>query len=207
MIQPSEFPQPIGTVRVYAMPGGKIGIIVDGSTPNTELTINPLPHPIRKGYAHSFAYGAPGQNHLLNVGQITVNSGAIGAIEGFHSADLSGPLTATGTTTIDRIAFNAILPGASIITGGTVNTLDVLQGITLNTGTNIQIGRDVNLLNVGQNINLENGSQILIGRHLARSSSRPREPAPGAMSCLSTCLRPPPGGSDPANRGFRLHSG
>ena len=96
------------------MPGGKVGIIVDGSTPNTELTINPLPHPIRKGYAHSFAYGASGQNHLLNIGQLTVNSGAIGAIEGFHTADLSGPLTATDTSTIDRIAFNAILPGASI---------------------------------------------------------------------------------------------
>ena len=61
------------------MTGGKIGIIVDGSTPNTELTINPLPHPIRKGYAHSFAYGAAGQNHLLNIGQITINSGTIGA--------------------------------------------------------------------------------------------------------------------------------
>ena len=32
------------------------------------------------------------------------------------------------------------------MTGGTVNTLDVLQGITLKTGTNIQIGRDLNLL-------------------------------------------------------------
>ena len=61
IIQPSEYPQPIGTVRVYAMTGGKIGIIVDGSTPNTELTINPLPHPIRKGYAHSYAYGAAGR--------------------------------------------------------------------------------------------------------------------------------------------------
>ena len=49
VIQPTEFPQPIGTVRVYAMPGGKIGIIVDGSTPNTELTINPLPHPDPQG--------------------------------------------------------------------------------------------------------------------------------------------------------------
>ena len=50
-IQPHSLPQPVGTVRVYAMPGGKVGIIVDGSTQNTELTINSLPHPIPKGYA------------------------------------------------------------------------------------------------------------------------------------------------------------
>ena len=69
-----------------------------------------------------------------------------------------GPLTATASLTIDRIAFNAIMPGASILTGGTVNTLDVYQGITLNTGTSIQIGRDLNLLNVGGDIDLSNGS-------------------------------------------------
>jgi len=170
--QPTELPQPIGTLRVYAMPpttampNGGVGIIVDGSTPNTELTINPLPTPIRKGYAHSYAYGQSGVTHTLNIGQITVNSGSIGAIEGFHTANLSGSLIVNGTATVDRIAFNAINPGASIFVGGTLNTLDVLQGITLNTGpaSSIEIGRDLNLLNVGQNINLSNGSQILIGR-------------------------------------------
>lgn len=196
VIQPAEFPQPIGTIRVYPMSGGRIGIIVDGSTPNTELTINPLPHPIRKGYAHSFSYGAAAQNHLLNIGQLTVNSGQIGAIEGFHTANLSGPLTATGTTTIDRIAFNAIIPpplpdpthnftvgpGPSIVTGGDLNTLDVLQGITLSNGTtqNIMIGGDLNLLNVGvgaidpitrtsnvqASIILSNNSKFTIGRDL-----------------------------------------
>jgi hypothetical protein len=146
------------------MPGGKVGIIVDGSTENTELTINPLPAAIRKGYAHSFGYGMAGRDHLLNVGQITINSGSIGAIEGFHTADLSGPVVVSGTNPVDRIAFNSIQPGASIQTGGDLNTLDVLQGITLNTGTSIQIGRDLNLLNVGQNLTLANGSKILIGR-------------------------------------------
>jgi hypothetical protein len=162
------------------MPQGKIGIIVDGSTPNTELTINPLPHPIRKGYAHSFSYGAAAQDHLLNIGQLTVNTGQIGAIEGFHSADLSGPLTATATSTIDRIAFNSIQPGASITTGGTVNTMDILQGITLNTGTSIQIGRDLNLLNVGQDINLTNGSQFLIGRDIGAVLQPPKGTGSGS---------------------------
>ena len=107
-----------------------MGIIVDGSTQNTDLTINPLGEPQKKGFAHSFAYGESTRTHILNVGQLTVTSGEIGAIEGFQNAVLSGPLVATGTNAIDRIAFDAILPGASITTGGDVNTLDVLTGLT-----------------------------------------------------------------------------
>ncbi len=178
--QPSEYPQPIGTVRVYPMLNGQVGIIVDGSNSNTELTINPLPNPIRKGNAHSFAYGQAGVTHVLNIGQITVNSGSIGAIEGFHTANLVGPLVAAGTTTVDRIALNSIQPGASIQVGGSLNTLDVLQGITLNTGTSISIGRDLNLLNVGQNINLSNGSQILVGRDIGAVLQPPKGTGTGS---------------------------
>jgi hypothetical protein len=193
LIQPQSFPQPEGAVRVYAMPNGQIGIVVDGSTANPELTINPLPSPIRKGYAHSYAYGMAGRTHLINIGQITINSGTIGAIEGFHTANLSGPLDIPSTATVDRIAFNAILPGASITTGGTVNTLDVLQGITLNTGTSIRIGNpsgpidsttaptgDLNLLNVGGNIDLENGSQIAIGRDMGATLQPPKGTGSGS---------------------------
>ncbi|WP_165232254.1 hypothetical protein [Aquisphaera insulae] len=180
VIQPSTYPMPIGVVRAYAMPGGKVGIIVDGSTANTQLTINPLPSAIRKGYAHSYAYGQANQGHLLNVGQITVNSGQIGSIEGFHSADLSGPIVVSGTSTVDRIAFNSIQPGASISTGGSVNTLDVLQGINLNTGSSIEIGRDLNLLNAGGDINLSNGSKITIGRDLGAILQPPKGTGSGS---------------------------
>jgi hypothetical protein len=169
----ANFPQPIGTVRAYAMPGHRVGLIVDGSTQNTELTINPLGQQQRKGFATSFAYGAAARGHILNIGQITVNSGEIADIEGFQDADLSGPLVVSGSTSIDRIAFDAILPGASITTGGDVQTLDVLNGITLS-GTNINIGRDLNLLNVGGNIDLTNGAQFNIGRNLGLVSQPPK---------------------------------
>jgi len=171
--QPTELPQPQGTVRVYPRPDGSVGIIVDGSTSNTELTINPLPQAIRKGYAHSFAYGQANKNNALQVSSVTINSGNIGAIEGFHSADLTGPIVANGTQAIDRIAFRSIKPGASITTGGDLNTLDVLQGVTLD-GTSINIGRDLNLLNVGQSITLTNGAEFIVGRDIGLVSQPPK---------------------------------
>lgn len=167
LAQPTETPQPQGTVRVYPRADGSVGIIVDGSTNNTELTINPLPTAIKKGYAHSFAYGQADQSKVLSVSSITINSGQIASVLGFHTTDLTGPLTITGTQAVDRIAFRSIQPGASITTGGDVNTLDILQGITLDGGT-ISIGRDLNLLNAGGSISLLNGANFLIGRDLGQ---------------------------------------
>jgi hypothetical protein len=179
--QNANYPQPIGTIRAYAMPGGRVGIIVDGSTPNTDLTINPLGQPQERGFAKSFAYGESGRVHILNVGQLTVTSGEIGAIEGFQDTELSGPLTATGSTSIDRIALDAILPGASIVTGGDVDTLDVLNQIDLSgAGTGITIGRDLNLLNVGGSITLSNGASFQIDRNLGLVSQPPKGTGTGS---------------------------
>ncbi|MGP0066300.1 MAG: hypothetical protein ACLQGP_22190 [Isosphaeraceae bacterium] len=179
--QNANYPQPIGTIRAYAMSGGRVGIIVDGSTQNTDLTINPLGEPQKKGYAQSFAYGESGRNHLLNIGQITVNSGTIGAIEGYQDAELSGPLTVSGSSAIDRIAFAAILPGASITTGGDLETLDVLNQIDLSgSGTGITIGRDLNLLNVGGSITLSNGANFQIDRDLGLVSQPPKGTGTGS---------------------------
>jgi hypothetical protein len=174
-MQNANFPQPIGTIRAYAMPHGRVGIIVDGTTDNVDLTINPLGQSQRKGFAHSFAYGESNRTHILNIGKLVVNSGEIGSIQGFHVADLSGPLIANGTTAIDRIAFNAILPGASITTGGDLNTLDVLNGIDLSgAGTGIHVGRDLNLLNVGTTLDLTNGATFSVGRDLGLVNQPPK---------------------------------
>jgi hypothetical protein len=195
--------QPIGTVRAYSMPpstpGGppRVGLILDGTTTQSELDISPVPFKQRKGYAHSFAYGATRQSHLLNIGQIIVNSGVISAINGYHTADLSGPLKIVppvppqpsplpGSTSqspdqpVDRISFDALLPGASIQTGGDLNTLDVLNSVNLNSGPGIVIGRDLNLINVGQDLNLSNGASLSVGRFLGTTPQPPKGTANGS---------------------------
>jgi hypothetical protein len=179
--QNANYPQPIGTVRAYAMPGGRVGIIVDGSTPNTELTINPLGLPQKKGYAHSFAYGESTRNHVLNVGQITINSGEIGAVLGFQDAVLSGPLIVTGSASIDRIAFDELLPGATISTGGDVQTLDINNAATLSgPGTGVFVGRDLNLLNVGGNLEITDGANFIVGRNLGLVPQPPKGTGTGS---------------------------
>ncbi len=179
--QNARYPQPIGTVRAYPMSGGRVGIIVDGSTQNTELAINPLGQPQKKGFAHSFAYGESNRGHILNVGQITINSGQIGSVLGFQDTELSGPLVSTGTGAIDRIAFESLAPGASITTGGDVNTLDILDGADLSgAGTGVFIGRDLNLLNVGADLDLSNGAVFSIGRNLGLVSQPPKGTGTGS---------------------------
>jgi hypothetical protein len=179
--QSARYPQPIGTVRAYPMSGGRVGIIVDGSTQNTELAINPLGLPQKKGFAHSYAYGESNRGHVLNVGQITINSGQIGGILGFQDTNLSGPLVSNGPGAIDRIAFANLLPGASITTGGDVNTLDVLGNVNLSgAGTGVFVGRDLNLLNVGGSVQLSGGAVFSIGRNLGLLSQPPKGTGTGS---------------------------
>jgi len=176
----TNYPQPSGTIRVYPMARGRVGIIVDASTPNTELTISQLPNQQVKGQAHSFAYGEAYRGHVLDIGKLVVNSGAIGAILGFHTATLSGPLVVSGTAPVDRIAFLAINPGGSIQTGGDLNTLDVYKGVNLTTGPGVVIGRDLNLLNVGGDITLSNGANFNIGRDVGLTLQPPKGTGTGS---------------------------
>jgi hypothetical protein len=172
--------QPIGTVRAYPMGGGKVGLIVDGSNTQTELDISYAGFPQRKGYAHSFAYAQASQSHVLNIGQITVNTGQISAINGYHTATLSGPLVVSSNQPVDRISFFALNPGASITTGGDLNTLDVLTGINLNSGPGIIIGRDLNMINVGLDMDLTGGASIRVGRYLGLNPQPPKGTANGS---------------------------
>lgn len=176
----TNYPQPSGTIRVYPMARGRIGIIVDASTPNTELTISQLPNQQVKGQAHSFAYGEAYRGHVLDIGKLVVNSGSIGAILGFHTATLSGPLVVAGTAPVDRIAFLSINSGGSIQTGGDLNTLDVFKGVNLDTGPGIVIGRDLNLLNVNGDITLSNGANFIIGRDSGLTLQPPKGTGTGS---------------------------
>lgn len=180
MVPGANYPQPAGTVRVYPMARGRVGIIVDASTPNTELTISQLPNQQVKGQAHSFAYGESYRGHVLDVGKLVVNSGSIGAILGFHTSTLSGPLVVAGTNPVDRIAFLAIKPGGSIQTGGDLNTLDIYNGVELDGGPGINIGRDLNLLNVGGDIVLSNGADFIINRDVGLVLQPPKGTGTGS---------------------------
>jgi hypothetical protein len=170
----------MGTIRAYGMSGGRVGLVIDGSAIQTEVDISPYPFHQRKGYAHSFGYGQAAETHILNIGQITVNSGVISAINGFHTAELSGPLVINGGQPVDRLSFNALLPGASIVTTSDLNTLDILNGVDLNSGPGIVVGRDLNLLNVGQNFDLSNGANLTVGRFLGLVPQPPKGTATGA---------------------------
>jgi hypothetical protein len=162
------------------MSHGRVGLILDGTTIQSEVDISPYPFHQRKGYAHSFAYGQAAETHILNVGQITVNSGVIAAINGFHTVALSGPLVINGGQPVDRLSFNALLPGASIVTSNDLNTLDVLNGVNLNSGPGIVVGRDLNLINVGLDFDLSNGASLRVGRFLGLVPQPPKGTATGA---------------------------
>jgi len=163
--------QEAGRIRARALKGGTVELIVDGSNSNTVLTIDPRARPRGPGNAHNFN-ATSAASPYLRVGKITVTSGQINQILGYRDAILSGPINITGTATVDRIAFTALAPGASITTAGTLNTLDVLNDLSLSGGPGIQIGTpggtigDLNSLSVGGSISLTGGSSFGINRDL-----------------------------------------
>ena len=157
-----------GTVRGHWLPGHKeLALTVQGTTGLSILDINPVNHPKTKGTAHQFSYKMTAQDHVLPIGSINVTSGTIFQINGYHTADLYGPITVGGTAPVDRIALNSIQPGGSIVTGGDLNSLDILNGVTLDgsAGSNgIGIGRDLNEMSVGGNMLITNGAQFNVLR-------------------------------------------
>ncbi len=155
-----------GQIHAFPMSGGRVGLIVAGTTQQSALSIDPVAFPLRKGTAHQFAYRVDNQSQTLNIGEIIVKSGSIYQILGYHTADLSGPIIVNGFGTVDRIALDTILPGGSIDVGGTLNTLDVVHNANFDGGTGLFVGRDLNWMDIGQDLNFAGGSSMYIARDL-----------------------------------------
>lgn len=156
-----------GTVRASRMSGGRYGLVVDGTNLDTELTINPLVIRKTRDSAHTFNGAMSAQTGRINIGSINITNGTIGSVLGYRTAVLSGPLIVRGGNRVDRVAFNTLLPGASIRVGGDLNTLDVLNNATLSGGnTGISVGRDLNFLNVGGDLTITNSAEVFVNRDL-----------------------------------------
>lgn len=177
-----------GTVRAQPMPGGRVGLIVQGTGPNSELEIIRINSfiPFRQS-AHQFSFRQAFQNQMLDVGLIEVATGEIRGVFGFGTTNLSGPLNigdGTGQTgTVDRIALKSLSPGASIRVDGTLNTLDVLEGVEMGGATGgIFVGRDLNAFNVlGGPLVLRDNASIRIGRDLGLQAQGPDGTGPGGQ--------------------------
>ena len=169
----ANYPQPIGTVRAYAMSGGRVGIIVDGSTQNTELTINPLGQQQRKGFAKSFAYGTAARGHILNIGQITVNSGADRRHRGLPGRR---PLRSAGRQRHDGNRPDRLRRDSARCVDHDRRRREHARRAQRNhlDGNEHQHRPRPEPLNVGGNIELSNGSQFNIGRNLGLVSQPPK---------------------------------
>ncbi|ADV63074.1 hypothetical protein Isop_2502 [Isosphaera pallida ATCC 43644] len=176
-----------GIVRALPAPNGRTNIIVDGSTEYTQLIITPRqptqPSDQRfRGGAHNFSLGQTRRDSVLQINDIIINTGRINSILGYRTADISGRIEIRGGQfPVDRIAVRSLRPGAQIIVGGDLNTLDVLGNVDLN-GPNdvIQVGRDLNLFNVGGNMTLRNGAELRVGRSIGQIPQPPKGSATGS---------------------------
>ena len=157
-----------GTIRATPASNGRVNLIVDGSNSGSLLEINRIVAGVRNNNgAHTFRSQGTAASRL-NIASITISSGFIGAIEGYQTANLSGPIVVTNATRVDRIAFSSILPGGSISVAGDLNTLDVYRDVTLS-GASISIGRDLNWFQTYGNVTLTNGGNFLVGRDVGET--------------------------------------
>ncbi len=165
-----------GSVRAFPATGGRVSLIVDGSTVDTLLEINQI-LPMHSQTAGSHKFNTTNQIYSrLNVASVTVTSGTIGAIEGYRDSILSGPIVVSGTNRVDRIAFEQVARGGSISVGGDLNTLEILNNADFNVSTGLTVGRDLNWFNVGGNLTFQNGARAVIGRDLGLTA----QPAKGS---------------------------
>lgn len=171
-----------GQVRAFAMPGGKFGLRVSGTTAQSTLTISPVVDSMVKQTAHKLNGRQTQYTGTINLGEIDIQNGQINDILGYKTAVLSGPLYAFGTNPIDRIALDSIQPGGSIITGGDVNTLDIATSVNLSgPGTGINIGRDLNFFSTFGDVDILNGANFIVGRNLGLISQPAKGTGPSSI--------------------------
>ena len=181
--EPFEITTARGTVQAIAnKKTGHIDIIIRGSTEDTEVAINPISRYIAKGVAHDFAYGDANRSGMMQVGNITVTSGTLGAFVGYNTAVLNGSLNIPSSNRVDRIAFQALAPGASITTGGDLEDLDIRQNANLvGQSSFIHVGRDLNWFNMPGDLNLTNGATLAIGRYVGETFQPNRGSGPAGQ--------------------------
>lgn len=177
-----------GTVRAKAVRGGQFDLFLFSTNNSTVVTIDPQPAATRQGGAHDFPAGTVIQDDLVHIRNITVANGRINQLLGYKTADVSGAIEILGkaspSPTVDRIAFYALKPGASIRTFGDVNTLNVFDTVTLDTGPGIRIGRDLNWFLIGSNVTLTNGASIIVGRDIGLAPQGPKGSSFGGQGGL-----------------------
>ncbi|WP_435021847.1 hypothetical protein TA3x_002590 [Tundrisphaera sp. TA3] len=189
-----------GTIRATAAPRGRINLIIDGSSIDSLVTINPI---VQLGTvqssnsqsegssqqvldAHTFRTALGNQSRLVNIASIRVSSGTIGAIEGYRTAILSGPVNIKSTNRVDRLAFASVARRGSISVGGDLNTLDILTDADFNTGAGLNVGRDLNNMNVGGNLTFQNGADMTVGRYIGLTAQAAKGSGPAGKGVQVT---------------------
>lgn len=155
-----------GTIQGTPASNGRINLIAKGTNSNTLLEINQIIPTHGFHTAHKFNTSLGASTGILNIASINIVSGFINSIEGYHTAILSGPITANGTAAVNRIALTAIYPGGSISVGGDLLTLDILNSATFSQSSGLSVGRDLNWFETGGNVTFQNGANMTVSRDL-----------------------------------------
>lgn len=169
-----------GTITAKPRKDGRFDLIAAGTNSTTELVINPL-RPIPKfGTAHTFQPDFGISSEILEVGDINIKTGKIGAILGYRTANLGGRILLDNDSPIDRIALNRLLPGALIQTTGDLDTLDVFTDADLSgSGTGIKVGRDLNWMLIGGNLTINDGATLSTARDIGLEGQAAKGTDPG----------------------------
>lgn len=174
-----------GTVRAKAAPNGRVDLTLFGTRVESVLTIDPTSLNPAPNSAHIFATGTGIQDGVLHIRNITVVNGKVGQLLGYRTAEISGAITVQDTRQsnprVNRIAFYALKPGASIRVPGDLNTLDIFNSIELDGGPGIRVGRDLNWFNMNGSLTLVNGAAIIVGRDIGLTAQEPKGTGPGGQ--------------------------